>query len=293
LSLDLAAAGYTLQVASSSQNSGPAIFTAGINVVPDTVTKLIVAAQPPSVVSRNEGFGLTVVAEDRFGNVATNFNGQATVSLGTNAGGPGTVLSGTTVLSFSPASGTPGSVTFSGLSLNNAGVGYTLAVKTSPTVSTTTNPFEVSTLAPPPPPPPPPTITGESVVITRKFNKKHKPIGKATPSGYTITFSTTMDQTALANPANYQVALKVIKKVKVGRKKVTETVLPPIGFSVANVTTNSVTIKLAGQQKFPKGGQITVIAAAPGGVDNTSHVFLDQNGILAISPKGTGITLVS
>ena len=135
---------------------------------------------------------------------------------------------------------------------------------------------------------------GESVVINQKFNKKHKPIGKATLSGYTITFSTAMDQTALANHANYQVALKVIKKVKVGKKKVSRrTVLQPIGFSVSQVTSNSVTLKLAGNQKFPKGGQITVIAAPPGGVDNTSHVFLAHNGILTISPAGKRITLVS
>ena len=133
------------------------------------------------------------------------------------------------------------------------------------------------------------------MVINQKFNKKHKPIGKATLSGYTITFSTTMDQTALANRANYQVALKVIKKVKVGKKTVTKkvTVLQPIGFSVAKVTATSVTLTLAGNQKFPKGGQITIIAAAPGGVDDTSQVFLSQNGILAISPAGKRITFVS
>ena len=91
--------------------------------------------------------------------------------------------------------------------------------------------------------------------------------------------------------------MKVIKKekVKVGKKKVTEkvTVLQPIGFSVANVTAESVTLTLAGNQKFPKGGQITIIAAAPGGVDNTSDVFLAQNGVLAISTGGKSITFVS
>jgi hypothetical protein len=188
------------------------------------------------------------------------------------------------------------------LSLNNTGTGYTLTVSSNPALSTTTtNPFNVTVpVTPPPPPPPPPpapTIVSESVVLNQKFNKKHKPIGKATLSGYTINFSTTMDQTALANHANYQVALKVIKneKVKVGKKTVTKkvTVLQPIGFSVAKVTASSVTLALAGKQKFPKGGQITIVAAAPGGVDNTSQVFLAQNGILAISPNGTRITFVS
>jgi hypothetical protein len=59
------------------------------------------------------------------------------------------------------------------------------------------------------------------------------------------------------------------------------------------VTSNSITLTLAGKQTFPKGGQITVMAASPGGVDNTSHVFLAQNGVLAISPTGKRITFVS
>jgi hypothetical protein len=57
--------------------------------------------------------------------------------------------------------------------------------------------------------------------------------------------------------------------------------------------TNSVTLTLAGKQKFPNGGQITIIATPPSGVDSVAHVYLDQNGILAISRGGTGITLVS
>ena len=106
-----------------------------------------------------------------------------------------------------------------------------------------------------------------------------------------------MDPTALDNSANYVVATKIIttQHIKIGRKRVTRKVivLRPIGFSVTAVTSNSVTLTLAGRQTFPKGGQITIIAAAPGGVDNTSHVFLVQNGILAISPTGKTITLVS
>jgi trimeric autotransporter adhesin len=166
---------------------------------------------------------------------------------------------------------------------------------TSPNYTITFVPgsLTVTPSSPPSPPPVAPTIVGESVVINQKFNKKHKPIGKATLSGYTITFSTAMDQTALANHANYQVALKVIKKVKVGKKKVPKTLLQAIGFSVSQVTSNSVTLKLAGNQKFPKGGQITVIATPPGGVDNTSDVFLAHNGVLAISPAGKRITLMS
>ena len=145
--------------------------------------------------------------------------------------------------------------------------------------------------------PPPPTIAGESVVITQKLNKKGKKVGKPTISGYTITFSTLMDQTALSTRTNYVVDVKSIKTqlVTKGKKKVRTkvTVLTPIGFNVSNVTSNSVamsssvTLSLAGKQTFPKGGQITVIAS---GVDSTSHVFMAANGVLTISPNGKTIS---
>ena len=61
----------------------------------------------------------------------------------------------------------------------------------------------------------------------------------------------------------------------------------PIAFSISAVTTDSVTLAVAGKQTFPKGGQITVYAS---GIDDSSGVFLAQNGILAISPKGKAIS---
>ena len=138
---------------------------------------------------------------------------------------------------------------------------------------------------------PAPTIVGESVVITRKHNKKGKPIGKPTVSGYTITFSTEMDQSALGNGANYVIDTKSIKTelTMIGRKKTRQkvTVLTPIGFTVSNFTSNSVTLAPAGRQAFKKGGQITVLHS---GLDNTSGVFLSQDGILTISPNGKSIS---
>jgi hypothetical protein len=154
--------------------------------------------------------------------------------------------------------------------------------------STTTNSFNVTSA--------PPRIASEAVVITRKKNKKGNPIGSPMLSGYTITFSTAMDQTSLSNSANFQLALKQLKnqRVKVGKKFVTKkvVVLKPIGFRLSNVTSNSVTISLAGKQTFPKGGQIMVNAAAPSGVDDATHVFMAQNGILSIGPTGKSISLV-
>jgi hypothetical protein len=124
------------------------------------------------------------------------------------------------------------------------------------------------------------------VDFNQKKNRKGKPVGKTTLAGYTIDYSTAMNQATTGNPANYQVDLFVVKKVK--RKKVTT--LQPIGFSVTGVTSTSVTLSLAGRQKFPKGGQITVIASA---IDDASGIFLAGNGVFTISPGGTAITLVS
>jgi streptogramin lyase len=294
LSVDQATPAYIVAASSSGANAPTAGSTNGFNVVAAAATKLVVISQPPGSVAAGSGFGFTVVAEDQFNNIATSFSGTVTVTLpANNPGGSGTVLSGSTSLVVSPASATPGFATFSGLSLSNIGTGYTLGISSSPSLTTTTTSAFDVTVAPPPPP----TISSESVVLNQKFNKKHKPVGKPTLSGYTITFSTAMNQTALADSGNYQVALKVIKneRVKVGKKTVTKkvTVLNPIGFSVTQVTADSVTLTLAGKQTFPKGGQITIIAAAPGGVDNTSDVFLAQNGVLAISPKGKQIALIS
>ena len=106
---------------------------------------------------------------------------------------------------------------------------------------------------------PPPTIVGESVVITQKHNKKGKKIGKPILSGYTITFSTAMDQTALATSTNYEIAVTSIKTkvVTMGHKRVRTkvTVLTPIAFSVSNATSNSVTLAWQANKHFPKAGR--------------------------------------
>jgi hypothetical protein len=71
---------------------------------------------------------VVVTAVDAFNNVATGYVGTITVAMGTNAGGAGTVLSGTKV-----HAAVAGVATFNDLSINNVGTGYTLtAVGTSP-----------------------------------------------------------------------------------------------------------------------------------------------------------------
>ncbi len=101
-----------------------------------------------------------------------------------------------------------------------------------------------------------------------------------------------MDQTALTDHNSYEVdVLSKIKTVvtKVGKKRVSTKVpvYRAIGFSLTKVTSNSVTMTLAGKQTFPKGGKITVFATD---VDNTSQVFMAQNGVWSIGASGKRIS---
>jgi hypothetical protein len=133
----------------------------------------------------------------------------------------------------------------------------------------------------------------ESVVFTRKRNRRGKPIGRPIFQGFTFTFSTTMASSA-ANPADYQITASLTKRVK--RKTVT--IQQPVGFNVSyNAVTNSVSLLMNGQP-FKKGGHVTVIASPPGGIASAAGVFLDggnqgvggDNAVFTILPNARGIT---
>jgi len=277
LTLNNAAHGYTLRATSDASNGPTAVTTSGFNVVAGPAMHLVVTTQPPGTVAAGSGFGVTVTDEYVSGPVDPAFNGNVTIALANIPGGGSSSLGGTVTVAA-----VNGVATFSGLTLNNAGLGYTLQVSGNG-LTATTNPFDVTSVIPPPPPP---TITGEQVVLFQKRNKKKHPVGKPTLVGYTFTYSTAMNQGTIGNPVNYQVEMFVIKRVK--KKKI---VVPrSIGFTVSSITSNSVTLKLAGKQTFPKGGQITVIASPPGGVESTSGVFLAVNGGFTISRGGKAIS---
>ena len=97
---------------------------------------LVVTVQPPASVAAGSPFGLTVQAEDSSGNLNTSFDGFATVALATNPGGA--ILGGTLSVKA-----TGGVATFSGLTLNEPGIGDTLQVFTSGLPPANTKPFDV------------------------------------------------------------------------------------------------------------------------------------------------------
>ncbi len=134
LTLDKAGIGYTLQV---SSNGLTATTTGAFTVTAAATTKLAVTTPPPGTVVVGNGFGLTVAAEDAFGNVTPTFNGTVTLALQNNPGGA-------TLGGILTAHAVNGVAVFSGLTLNKAGVGYTLRATANGLTATTTGAFNVA-----------------------------------------------------------------------------------------------------------------------------------------------------
>src|SRR6184192_3137442 len=117
LSINKAGTGYTL----TASASGPTSATSNpFTVSAAAATQLAFTVQPTNGAA---GAALTpavqVTARDAQGNVATDFTGTVTVALGVNPGGA--TLSGTTSLTA-----VSGVATFSSLSIDKVGTGYTL-----------------------------------------------------------------------------------------------------------------------------------------------------------------------
>src|SRR5262249_13102562 len=144
------------------------------------------------------------------------------------------------------------------------------------------------TTTPSPTPAPTPTITGEHVLMSRKTNKKGKPVGKAVLTGFVLQYSTAMNPATAGSSGNYVLDATSVKRVK-GKKIST---LTPVGFrSSYDPVKHTVTLTLSGKQTFATGGEITVIYSAPGGVSSDGGVFLDPNDAkFTIKPKATSVT---
>jgi hypothetical protein len=243
-------------------------------VSPAPASMLKILTRPPGGIVTGKAFSLQVDALDPYNNLATSFAGPVTLGLASGAG----ALSGTLTV---PANG--GVATFNDLVENTSG-SISLTAASGNLTPAPASGIMVT--------PAPSQAVLETVVFNQKINKKtHKPSGPKTLAGYTITFDSAMDQTALGNGANYEVDNEVIKteKVKVGKKTVTKKVptFPSIGFRVSQVTSDSVTLTLSGKPTFPKGGQLTVKAA---GLDNIYGAFMTANQVFTISKGGKQIS---
>src|SRR6266550_4787369 len=118
LSIDKVGTGYTLRASTATLTATSAPFSVGAAAA----THLVFTVQPSSVAAgASIAPAVQVTARDAFNNTATSFTSGVTMALGANPGGG--ALSG--AISVTAASGV---ATFSTLSINKAGVGYTLGV---------------------------------------------------------------------------------------------------------------------------------------------------------------------
>jgi hypothetical protein len=138
LTLTQAASGYTLQVSSSGLGIAT---TSAITVTPAAATQLVMAEQPPASVVVNSGFALQASVEDAYGNVETSASNTVKVALANNP--TGAKLGGTVSVKASK-----GVASFSGLTLNKAGTGYTLQATSSGLSSATSSAIAVTSKAP-------------------------------------------------------------------------------------------------------------------------------------------------
>ncbi len=129
------AGSYVLQASSGNLVPGDTSVT----VSPAAATGLYFEEEPPSNVPAGSDFTVAVGAEDQFGNPTTTLTGTVTIGIENNPGGSkqlGGVLTVTAI---------KGLATFSGLTLNKAGIGYTLQATNGGTfTSATTSGFNVT-----------------------------------------------------------------------------------------------------------------------------------------------------
>jgi hypothetical protein len=122
LSIDKAGAGYTLTATASGVTG---TTSATFNISPAAATQLVFTVQPSNTAANGSITPpVQVTAEDGFGNVDTTYGANITMAMGTNAGGAGSVLSGTKIVAAAH-----GVATFSDLNINNTGVGYTITAQ--------------------------------------------------------------------------------------------------------------------------------------------------------------------
>ncbi len=126
-------------------------------------------------------------------------------------------------------------------------------------------------------------VIREQPVFQQKLNKKGRPVGKAVLTGFTLDFGTPLDATAANDAANFRLDAIATRKVK---KKVEHVLHPIVGFRVSyDAGGDAVTIALAKRQRFPTGGQVTIL----GGLTSASGGPLGGTTVFAISRGGKSI----
>ena len=110
-------------------------------MTPAAATQVVITQQPPASVVVNADFGLIAAIEDAYGNVVTSSSSTVKVALDNNP--TGAKLGGTLSVKASD-----GVATFSGLTLNKVGSGYTLELTSSGLTGAVTNAITVTSNSP-------------------------------------------------------------------------------------------------------------------------------------------------
>jgi hypothetical protein len=156
LTLNKAASGYTLVTSGGGYGWG---VTSPVSVTPAAATQVVITQQPPATVKVSTPFSLQASIEDQYGNVVTSASNTVSVAFASNP--TGATLGGT--LSVSPSQGV---ATFSNLTINKTGSGYTLNVSSSGFSSAVTSPINVTKTGKTPVPlaPQAATVTSDSLL---------------------------------------------------------------------------------------------------------------------------------
>jgi len=134
LTLNKAGAGYRFQ---ASCGSLTAATTGLVTVTAGVATHVAVFVPPAGSVRTGSSFGLSFAAEDAYGNVATSYSGSVTLALASNPSGA--TLGGTRTVKV-----VNGLATFSGLTLNKVGIGFSLTASCGSLPAATTGLFNVT-----------------------------------------------------------------------------------------------------------------------------------------------------
>jgi hypothetical protein len=138
LNLNKVGVGYTLVASSTTPTTLTSATSTTFSITPGTPSKVVITTQPASTVSTATMAAVVAQIQDAAGNLVTSSSASVTIAILNNAGGTGT-LTGTT-----PVTASSGVATFSNLSIDKAGVGYTLTVGSSGLVSANSSPFNIT-----------------------------------------------------------------------------------------------------------------------------------------------------
>ena len=246
--------GYTILAAATGLSSAT---TAGVDVTAPPATHLVLATPPPGELTAGTGFGLVVNAEDDQGLIDPTYKSTVTIAL---AGGPtGASLGGTVTVTANQ-----GVATFSGLTLDTAGTGYTLQLSSGSLAGVASDSilvdpgaaasFVVTTSFSDP------DVAGTAATVTvMAYDANHNLVSSG-PNPYegTVDFSSTDGQVA-GLPANY-----TFTAADAGSHEFTGVILETAG-SQTITATDSANETIAGTSPV-----VTVNAAA------ASRLFLAQ-----------------